>query len=160
MPRIYTRVGDIFEAEYSDEEVKYLQYIANDMSQLNSDVIRVFSRRYKKGKTPGLDEIVEGEVEFYAHCVVKWGIELGFWEKIGNHPEVGDLDILFRTTKGDRRAKISRNWKVWRINRKPWSEEILSEESRIADEGSVNPPKSILHKIQTGEYDFVYPGFE
>ncbi|MCO6511636.1 MAG: hypothetical protein J5I65_12675 [Aridibacter famidurans] len=75
MARIYTKVGDIFEAKYSDEEVKYLKYIANDISQLNSDVIRVFKRIHNKGKTPGLDVIVEGEVEFYAHCVVKWGIE-------------------------------------------------------------------------------------
>lgn len=160
MARIYTKAGDILEAECSDTEVKYLQYIANDMSQLNSDVIRVFKRRYPKGESPDLEEIVSGEVEFYAHCVVKWGVELGFWEKIGNHPEVGDLDILFKTTKDDRREKISRNWKVWRMNGEPWSEKVLSKESRNADEGSVNPPNSILHKIQTGEYDFVYPGFE
>lgn len=160
MGRIYTKKGDIFEAEYREGEVKYLQYIANDMSQLNSDVIRVFKRIYKKGRTPGLDEIVEGEVEFYAHSVVKWGVKLGFWEKVGNHPEVGNLDILFRCSNDSPKVEISRDWSVWRLNEEPWTEETLSPKSRMADEGSVNPPNSILHKIQTGEYDFVHPGFE
>ncbi|QQS40022.1 MAG: hypothetical protein IPM63_11690 [Acidobacteriota bacterium] len=160
MGRIYTKKGDIFEAEYSEAEVKYLQYITNDMSQLNSDVIRVFKQVYKKGRTPELNEIVEGEVEFYAHCVVKWGVKLGFWEKIGNHPEVGDLNILFRCTNDSPKVEISRDWRVWRVNEEPWFEAELSAEGRKADEGSVIPPNSILHKIQAGEYDFVYPRYE
>ena len=41
-------------------------------------------------------EIVNGEVEFYAHCVTKFGLKMNLWEKVGNTSEIGDIsNILF-----------------------------------------------------------------
>lgn len=39
-----TKVGDIFEFVINSEEKRYLQYVISDMSQLNSDVVRVFKK--------------------------------------------------------------------------------------------------------------------
>jgi hypothetical protein len=37
----------------------------------------------------------KSEVEFCAHCVLKWGIELGYWEKVGKVADVGKVEVLF-----------------------------------------------------------------
>lgn len=39
--------GDIFEVTINDAEKMYFQYICNDSLQLNSNVIRVFKKRYQ-----------------------------------------------------------------------------------------------------------------
>jgi len=45
-----TRVGDVFCVYIDETSKKYLQYIANDLTQLNSDVIRAFKTKYLKDK--------------------------------------------------------------------------------------------------------------
>jgi len=96
---VITKIGDIFSVKVDESHEKYFQLIAFDLTQLNSDVIRAFKKKYPIGAKPDMSEIVKGEVEFYAHCVTKWGIKLGFWEKAGKSSEVGRLDhILFRGT--------------------------------------------------------------
>ena len=42
-----TKVGDVFEVKISDTEKKYMQYIASDISQLNSDVVRCLKKNIK-----------------------------------------------------------------------------------------------------------------
>ena len=42
--RIVTKIGDIFQIKVDDIHAKYFQYIANDKTELNSDVIRVFKK--------------------------------------------------------------------------------------------------------------------
>lgn len=44
--RIVTKIGDIFCVKTDRGCIAYFQYIANDMTQLNSSVIRVFKKRY------------------------------------------------------------------------------------------------------------------
>lgn len=41
-----TKIGDVFEVIISDTEKKYMQYVVSDLTQLNSDVVRVFSKIY------------------------------------------------------------------------------------------------------------------
>ena len=84
MAKVNTKIGDVFAVKIDDKSKKYMQYIVNDLIQLNSDVIRVFKKIYKIEEAPELSEIVNNEVEFYAHCVTKLGIKLGCWEKVGN----------------------------------------------------------------------------
>jgi hypothetical protein len=43
--RIVIKFGDIFVIKF-DEYQKYFQYIANDMTMLNSRVIRTFKKNY------------------------------------------------------------------------------------------------------------------
>ncbi len=97
MARANTKLGDVFLVKINDAEKKYMQYIISDMTQLNSDVIRAFKKVYPIDTPSDLEEIGKDDVEFYAHCVTEWGIQFGFWEKVGNIKEVGKTDhILFR----------------------------------------------------------------
>lgn len=160
MARVYTKIGDIFSAKVSDNSKKYLQYIANDLTQLNSDIIRAFKKEYPIGETPELSEVIKGEIDFYAHCVVKWGVKLGFWEKVGNSPYNEIPNVIFRSTNDDGdTVKISHQWWVWKIGEEHRYIGKLSGENQKAEIGSVIQPKSIVHRMRTGRYISVFPGF-
>lgn len=162
MAKANTKIGDVFKAKINANSKKYLQYIVSDLTQLNSDVIRVFKKIYAIDADPDLSEIVNDEVDFYAHCVTKWGIKLGYWEKIGNLSEVGKIDnILFRDSSdyGNLEIKKSQSWWVWKINEDQKLVGKLEGENQKAEVGIVISPDSIVHKMSTGEYDFVYPGY-
>lgn len=167
MIRINTKIGDVFSVTINDSNKKYFQYIANDLTQLNSDVIRAFEKSYAVSDKPELSEIVEDEVDFYAHCVTKFGIKQGLWEKVGNIPFKGSVDVLFRDTNdaghalGEEPVKISHKWYVWKINDKDFTRVgNLTGENRKAEIGVVIPPYLIVERIITGKYSFVYPDFE
>jgi hypothetical protein len=163
MARINTKVGDIFSVKVDNNSKKYMQYIVSDLTQLNSDVIRAFKKEYPIDANPDMSGIVKGEIQFYAHCVTKWGIKLGYWEKVGNVADVGKIDhILFRSSedRGNPEVKISYNWWVWKINQEQKRVGKLTGENQKAEIGSVIPPDSIVHRMRTGEYDFKgYPGY-
>lgn len=123
MVRANTKIGDVFSAKLDDGSKKYFQLIAFDSTQLNSDVIRVFKKVYPSNDNPDLSEVVNSEVEFYAHCVTKFGLKMNLWEKVGNIANVGDISkVIFRDTNdygskiGEEKIKLSDNWYVWRIN--------------------------------------------
>src|ERR1700712_582245 len=127
MTRISTKIGDIFSVKIGDKK-KYFQYIANDLTQLNSDVVRGFKMQYSVDSKPNLSDVIKSDVDFYAHCVIKLGVKMGLWEKVGNDEEVGDTkDILFRSASdyarkaGEEPIKVSSNWYVWKINDKDFS---------------------------------------
>lgn len=169
MKRVIIKKGDFFSVKIDETSKRYFQYITNDLKQLNSDVIRVFKKIYPIDENPDLSEIIKDEIFFYAHCVVKFGTKLGYWEKAGNVADVGNFDhILFRdtndygTSKGKVPIKISSNWYVWRINDFV-SEKVgkLEGENRKAEIGMVINPASIVYRIKNGVYDFpFYPDFE
>lgn len=168
MKRVRTKIGDVFSVSISENEKKYFQLIAFDLTQLNSDVIRAFKKVYGMDEQPSLAEIVGGEVEFYAHCVTKFGVHLSLWEKVGSIPEVGDIEhIIFRDTNegarkvGDPFLEISDKWYVWHIGDEDFTRVgKLRGENRKAEIGMVINPYSIVHRIKTGKYNFYYPGFE
>lgn len=167
MARIYTKIGDIFSVKLNDNSKKYFQLITYDLTQLNSDVIRAFKKVYPLDVTPDLLGVVSDDVEFYAHCVTKWGVKLGFWEKVGNISKVGELShILFRGTSdygckaGEDPIRVSHNWYVWRINDANFTRVgKLSGENQKAEIGIVMDPESIVHRMRTGEYDGYYPDY-
>jgi len=76
MAKANTKIGDVFSVKIDDSSKKYFQYIISDLTQLNSDVIRAFKKVYPINTNPDLSEIVNGEVEFYAHCVTKLGLKM------------------------------------------------------------------------------------
>ena len=86
-------------------------------------MIRAFKTEYPCGPHPDISDIVHGEVEFYAHCVTRWGVKMDQWTKVGKSTELGDISkILFRDSidygakVGEETIKISQNWYVWHIN--------------------------------------------
>lgn len=168
MTRVNTKIGDVFSVKIDENSRKYFQLVAFDLIQLNSDVIRAFKKTYSINENPDISKIVNGEVEFYAHCVTKWGVKLGHWEKAGHVKEVGALNhILFRRTSdygckvGEEPVKVSNKWYVWRINDENFTRVgKLTGENRKAEIGIVLDAESIVHRMKTGEYDGFYPGFE
>lgn len=42
--KVITRIGDVFCIQINDSYKQYFQFIAKDMTQLNSSVIRVFEK--------------------------------------------------------------------------------------------------------------------
>ncbi len=159
--RVITRIGDIFSVKINNQYKKYFQYIANDLTQLNSDVIRSFESQFLLDSEPEFSEITSGNIEFYAHCVVSLGVKLGCWEKVGHTNEVGDLDILFRDSNdyGTSDVEISRDWYIWEINKRTKQVGVLKEKYQTLDIGSVVNPYDIVERMQTGSYSFVYPGY-
>jgi len=156
-----TKIGDVFSVKIDDSSKKHFQYIISDLTQLNSDVIRAFKKIYPINANSDLSEIVNGEVEFYAHCVTKLGLKMGYWESVGNISDVGNFDnMLFRSSGDNPQTRVSQNWWVWKINEEQKPVGKLEGENRKAEIGSVIPPDSIVHRMQTGKYDFEYPDFE
>lgn len=160
MARANTKIGDVFSVKIDTTSKKYLQYIVSDLTQLNSDVIRAFKKVYPLNANPDLSEIVNGAVDFYAHCVTKLGLKMGYCEKIGNLADVGEFNVLFRSSGDNPQTKISKNWWIWKVNEEQKQVGKLEGENQKAEIGSVIPPDSIVHRMQTGKYDFVYPEFE
>jgi hypothetical protein len=156
-----TKTGDVFSVKIDNSNKKYFQYIVSDLTQLNSDVIRAFKKVYPLNANPDLSEIVKGYVEFYAHCVTKLGLKMGCWEKVGNIADVGNFDeVLFRSSGDNPQMKVSQNWWIWKINEEQKLIGKLEGENKKSEIGSVIPPDSIVHRMQTGKYDFVYPEYE
>lgn len=165
--RVVTKIGDVFSVKIDEHQKKYFQLIAFDLTQLNSDVIRAFKKVYHMDQKTNVSEIVNGEVEFYAHCVTKWGVKSGCWEKVGNIPTLGELShILFRDTNDygnyPEQKIISDKWYVWHINDENFTRVgKLTGKNRKAEVGMVMTVDDIVHRMRTGEYDLqFYPDFE
>jgi hypothetical protein len=166
--RVITKKGDIFSIKIDENHKKFIQYIANDTTQLNSDVIRVFKKKYLSNDNPNLDEIVNDDIDFYAHCVVNLGVKLGLWEKIGKNENIGDLKtILFRGTKdyghkvGEIPIRVSNNWHIWKINDSGFTKVgKLLDVYKKADIGIIVTPFDILERVKSGKYYFFYPEYE
>ncbi|MEO0627577.1 MAG: hypothetical protein AAFY91_11365, partial [Bacteroidota bacterium] len=58
MRRVITKVGDIFSVEIDQWHKKFFQFVALDLLQLNSDVIRVFKSKFQINENPDLRGVV------------------------------------------------------------------------------------------------------
>lgn len=166
--RIVTKIGDVFCAEVDGEFKAYFQYVANDLTQLNSSVIRVFKTHYPIDHKPVIEDIVKDEVAFYAHTVLRWGIELNAWYKIGKSTDI-DTSVLkkvifcsaetikynFRTHE-IKDVNPLENWYIWHIGRKMRHVGKLPKKyHNAAYIGSVMDFMSVLRCIKDG----FYPGY-
>jgi hypothetical protein len=166
MKRIISKIGYVYRVKISDTTQRYFQYVANDITQLNSSVIRVFKSVYPITEAPDLNRIIEDEVDFYAHVVIRWGIEMGLWEKIGKISEVGMVDILFRQSEdrrvksGEKMIEVSEKWWVWKINEKMKYVGKLEKASGKTENGAVKNPIDVVERMRTGKYKYKEPGFD
>ncbi len=167
MIRSNTKIGDVFSVKINDTNKKYFQYISNDLLQLNSDVIRVFKKVYSINDNPELSEIIKDEVNFYAHCVTKFGIKMELWEKVGNIPFKESINVIFRETDdygtkvGEEPIRVSHNWHIWKISDKDFiSVGKLTGENKESYIGLVFNPAGIVELIKGNKYPINYPDFE
>ena len=153
--RIITRRGDIFCVEIGNQFKSYFQYITTDMTQLNSTVIRVFKKHYPMNYIPNVDEIIQDEVYFYAHTVLRSGLHAGAWYKVGTSKNVGDINnIMFSLfTEGNfSHLKKSNKWYIWKINQETRFIGKMTQEYRGYNRGWVYPYSDIINKIATGDF--------
>lgn len=158
--RVITKIGDVFMAIIDDTYKVYFQYITNDLEQLNSDVIRVFKKRYSKDEQPSLQEIINDDIDFYAHSVTNFGVKLGYWVKIGNIKDVGDFSQVPFCSKKEWPNKDIDEWYVWQINKDSKHIGSLKNNKKKIYIGVINPPQSIIYKIKNGYYEGVFGYYE
>jgi len=94
MVRVVTKIGNVFSVKLDEKHKCYFQYIANDLTQLNSDVIRAFRKKYPLDATSDLSEVIKDDVAFYAHCVTNLGVKMEVWKKVGKASIPDELDII------------------------------------------------------------------
>lgn len=116
--RVVCRKGSVFCARFDDKFKCYLQYITDDSSLLNANVIRAFKKKYPIDYVEDIEEIVNGEIAFYTHCMVKWGLDLGELEKVGSSRNLGleNLkDVIWGTfwVSFPWRIPDLNKWKLW-----------------------------------------------
>lgn len=75
--RVVTKIGDVFSVTLDNGNLRFFQYIANDLSCLNSSVIRVFKKEYPKEYVLKPEEVVSDNIDFYSHTILKFGISDG-----------------------------------------------------------------------------------
>ena len=166
MKRIVQKIGDVYCVPMNNSEKKYFQYIADDMTMLNSRVIRAFKKAYPTDCNPELFEIINDEIDFYAHVVIKLGRGMNLWEKIGNTRDLGSVQPLFRVCDddfikvGEQMKEISEKWRIWRVNELMKFVGKLEGEDQKAEIGLVMDPLSIVERMQTGIYNMAYPGYD
>ena len=119
-------------------------------------MIRAFRDSYPLDASPDLLDVVRGNVDFYAHVVLKWGIQMKLWEKVGNVPFTGKLEALFRASNdyGNPAVKVSHNWRVWKVGEDEFNTSWktcrggLSNRRRLVL--SWNPPSVVTRAYEQG----------
>jgi len=164
--RIVTKIVDVFCAEIEGKFKCFFQYVANDLSQMNSSVIRVFKRRYPMEYKPVVDDIVKDEVAFYAHTILKFGIEFGAWCKIGKSANIGEealSEVIFGCAQDSKFISVTKveivdpltNWFIWNINGPDINIGKLPKRYHdILEVGSVKSYLDILHRMKYGYYSY------
>jgi hypothetical protein len=166
--RFVTKIGDIFSIQISDNEKRFFQLIAFDLTQLNSDVIRCFNRVYPLEANPEIETIITDQILFYSHCTTKLGLKMDVWTKIGKSYDIGNLkEIIFRCTndygrkEGDPPILFSSNWYVWQIGDENFTNVgKLEGKNKNSYIGLVINPIGILELAKGNKYPLYYPDYE
>jgi Immunity protein 26 len=155
------RLGDVFSVDLDNSRIGYFQYIADDPTQLSSNVIRVFSEKFETKKLFELETIVGGDVQFFAHVFLKAGVKFSSWKRVGNSPVIQGLQTLFRDSAdyGNPAVKSSNRWYIWKIGEPQRYVGPLSPEFQSAEIGVVIAPEEIGVRMKTGSYSYQYPDY-
>ena len=166
MTRVVIKIGNVFQVHTTKGRVKFFQYIGNDATQLGSNVICAFKQEYSLDESVNLALVTQGEVDFYAHCFLRLGINMDCWTKAGKADVAIDRAPIFRDTYDYGRAVweepilFSTDWVVWRMNQPMQSVGKLEGENQMAEIGLVMNPVDITHRMRLGAYDLpFYPAF-
>jgi hypothetical protein len=162
--RIVTKVGNVFCVEIDNEYKCFFQYIEKDILQLGSSVIRAFKTRYPMDYKPVIEDIVKDEILFYAHTILRVGIEYGAWYKVGKSKELG-LSGLNNVMFGDVfnykatpnlqliEVDYLENWTIWKVNEERVNIGVLpTEYYEIIEEGGVVPYDEVVTRFRIGYF--------
>ena len=161
MKNIQIRFGDVFEVKL-DVGKKYFQFLRLDITQLNSEVIRAFSKLYRSSDDPSIEEITDGEIDFHAHTMIRLGYKMGLYQKIGSSKGNLTEHVTWRQTvlSGNIENRIYTDWLIWKSgdNMKPYVGPL--EKLRTTELGCVHNPIDVVERMRNGEYKYVHPRFE
>ena len=108
-----------------------------------------------------INEIVNDEVIFYAHCDSRNGIRLGYWTLYGNTENVGNTNDIYFKTSTDHGDVVSHNWYIWQVNQKHQFIGELTGDLKKINVGLIFPAVDILYMIiNNGTFEGVYPRCE
>lgn len=136
-------IGNVFKMEISDEGYcVYFQYIADDSTCNNFEVVRVFKTIYPPDCKVKPDEIVADEIAFYFHAYIKGGLSIDFWKKFGKSKNLG-LDRLSEVWFGSAEpfslkeiaelpgiSAFDANYTIWHVNEPPITIGIPDDEMK------------------------------
>lgn len=157
MKRTKISVGDVFQVALDNGKYKYFQYLLDDATQLNSNVIGCFPGEFES--EVDISKVIDGEFETYIHCVLPLGLKLGYWRRIGNFALKLNCDIVFRDSSdyGNPEIIFSQKWWIWKPNEPQKYIGDIQRDYANSFVGIVVNPSSVVHMIKTGAIDFVYP---
>lgn len=161
--RIIVEEGDVFEVPLKNDTKGYFQFIMLDSTQLNSEVVKAFRKRYAVNDVPNLKEVVKDEVQFYAHVIIKFGVKMNLWKKVGNVPLEATIEVpYFRGSNdyGNPEVRVSKSWYVWKANEDFVQVGELEGEHANYDIGSVLAAPEIPEIMNTGKSSYFYPSYK
>lgn len=165
--RTVTKIGDVFCVEIDDKFKCYFQYICNDLTMMNSSVICVFKTRYSIDYIPVLEDIVKDDVSFYAHTILRVGIEEKTWYKVGKAKpaDEGSKNVIFGFTQETLYINGEiidvnplEHWTLWKMGYNFVEVGVMPLEYRNSVEyGSIVPYNEIVARIKLGYYTYQSP---
>lgn len=156
--------GDLFKVTLENGVIRFFQFIGKDKTDLNSDVIRIFSSHYTEENTLSNEQIINDEIECHMHTSVLAGIKMGTWFYY-SHSEIKNLSgIYFRTSEDvglhPLQHYVSHRWVVWEMNGERLRVGYLPEKYHSADIGGIYAPIHIIYRLVNGLIpDRYYPSF-
>jgi hypothetical protein len=167
--RIITKVGFVYKTKETSKGSRYLQLVAIDHANMNSDVVVVYQPKLEN--TEDIEKVVRQPIEFYMHATVSQGVREGLWEKVGKAPVYIDLSkLVFKYYRDqeyvDMRVKSAKQfnnsrlsppfncsyWNVWTLGDESYHS-VNDENGKLikGEEGSINPASSVVDRVE-GRY--------
>ena len=170
--RTIIKIGDIFCVEIDSIHKCYFQYICNDMCVMDSPVIKVFRTHYPLEFNPTLEEISNDDVVFYAHTIIRNGINSNSWYKVGTCKSTNLNDspkIVWGYTQNTLSLSAwetitvnpMENWDIWYTNEFVNKIGVLPRYLWDSIEiGSIKPYIDIVNRIKYGYYKYSSPAYD
>lgn len=158
--RLSLKKGDLFEVKIQEENEcfnYYFQFLLNDSLLFDSNIIRVFDCKIKCERNPTFKDIVNNKIKFHTHVVIKGGIQLGLWEKIGNIDLQDGLELPYFRDTNNYGVDKSDDWFIWKPNERHIEIGELTEEAKKYDIGGVFHPLDVVEWLRTGNHGFKLP---
>ena len=85
-------IGDLYEVDLGNAKQGYFQHVADDPTQLGSNVIRVFEG-FADAPDADLNKLSAKLIAFHVDVAIRVGVKLQVWEDAGR----GGLSLSFET---------------------------------------------------------------
>jgi hypothetical protein len=124
-----------------------MQHLANDASQLGSNVVLVIRLAYPANETFKVEQMAHDG--FFAHVFLKAGETLKIWERVQRvKPAMTEIPVTWAVCSDkDRQLESSHNWWIWRTNEKKRLA-VKEDELTKAELGLVMSPPQIVERIE------------